>query len=60
MTDLLNTIGIIEENIKARKYSSEAAVREAIVVPILSALGWATLDPDIVCREYQIENRRVD
>lgn len=60
MTDLPNTITVIQQNIQARKYSSEAAVREAIVVPILSALGWTTMDPDIVRREYQIENRRVD
>ncbi len=60
MSDLLSTISVIQPNIQAQKYSNETAVREAIVLPILNALGWATLDPDIVCREYQIENRRVD
>jgi len=60
MTDLLNTISVIQPNIQARKYSNEAAVREAIVLPILNALGWATLDPGIVCREYHIEGTRID
>ena len=60
MNDLEYTIDMIVGNIRAHKFTNEAAVREAIVVPVLAALGWETLDPDIVYREYQIENRRVD
>ena len=60
MSQLESTIGIIVRNIRERKYSNETAVREAIIIPVLAALGWETLDPDIVYREYQIENRRVD
>ena len=60
MSQLERTIDIIVGNIRARKFPNETAVREAIVMPVLAALGWETLDPDIVYREYQIENRRVD
>ena len=60
MSQLERTIGMIVGNIRARKFANETAVREAIVMPVLAALGWETLDPDIVYREYQIENRRVD
>ena len=60
MSDLEHTIDMIVGNIRAHKFVNEVAVREAIVVPVLAALGWETLDPDVVYREYQIENRRVD
>ena len=60
MSQLECTIGMIVENIRVRKFANETAVREAIVMPVLAALGWEIRDPDIVCREYQIENRRVD
>jgi predicted type IV restriction endonuclease len=52
------------EQIKGRlataQYQSESAIREAVVLPILQALGWDTLDPMSVCREYSLGNRKVD
>ena len=52
------------EQIKARlttgQYQSEAAIREAIVLPILQALGWDTLDPTSVLRECPLGSRKVD
>lgn len=60
MSQLEVTIDMIVENIRARKFTNETAVREAIVMPVLAGLGWQTLDPDVVYREYPIKNRRVD
>jgi len=60
MNQLEDTIGMIVENIRAQRFANETAVREAIVMPVLKALGWEIYDPEIVCREYRIENRRVD
>lgn len=60
MNELEPTIDMIVGNIRAHKFANETAVREAIVMPILAALGWEILDPDIVYREYKIRNRRVD
>ena len=60
MNELEPTIDMIVGNIRAQKFANETAVREAIVMPVLAALGWEILDPDIVYREYKIRNRRVD
>lgn len=60
MSQLETVVSTIVENIRGRKFSNEASVREAIVVPILSALSWETLDPEIVRREFPIKSRRVD
>ncbi len=53
-------ISKLRERIAAAQFQSEAAVREAIVLPILQALGWDTLDPTSVVREYPLAGRRVD
>ena len=60
MNELEPTIDMIVGNIRAQKFANETAVREAIVMPILAALGWEIVDPDIVSREYKIGDRRVD
>ena len=43
MSQLERTIDMIVGNIRARKFANETAVREAIVMPVLAALGWETL-----------------
>ncbi len=50
----------IKKRIDSGQFQSEAAVREAIVLPILQALGWDIFDPRSVLREYSLGNRRVD
>jgi predicted type IV restriction endonuclease len=57
----LSTIIVrVRQGLTSRRYGSEAAVREAIVPPVLRALGWDDLDPDRVAREYPLGGRRVD
>lgn len=38
----------------------EAATKQTIILPILQILGWEIFDPDEVCPEFYVENRRVD
>jgi predicted type IV restriction endonuclease len=57
---LADMILSISENIKVNRYRNETDVREAVVIRILSGLGWDVFNPDIVRREYGVERRRVD
>jgi predicted type IV restriction endonuclease/negative regulator of replication initiation len=57
MDELVNKI---KERINSGQYQGETAVREAIVLPILQALGWDIFDPNFVIRECALGNRRVD
>lgn len=50
----------IKERLVAAKYQSESAIREAVVLPILQVLGWDTLDPTTVYREYPLGTTKVD
>lgn len=50
----------IQDNIRAGRFSNEAAVSQGIVLPLLQALGWPTYDTRIVSPEYGVEGRRVD
>jgi hypothetical protein len=58
--DLISTISRISGGLKSGRYTSEAAVREALVLPLLRGLGWDDLDPDRVVREFRVGGRRVD
>lgn len=58
--DLAATIGRVKLAIDGRRLMSEAAVRQAVILPILRALGWDDLDPDRVTPEYDLGRRRVD
>jgi predicted type IV restriction endonuclease len=50
----------IRDRLSKRQYVSESAVREAIVLPVLHALGWDIFDPERVLRECSVGARRVD
>jgi predicted type IV restriction endonuclease len=60
LVDLANTIDRVKQALTARRLQSEAAVRQAVVLPILRALGWDDLDPDRVTPEFELGGRRVD
>ena len=57
---LIELIDTVRSNLSKGFYTSEAAVAQSIVLPILQAVGWPTHDPLIVVPEYSIEGRRVD
>jgi len=58
--ELIKLINTIRSNLSKGLYTSEAAVAQSIVLPVLQAIGWPTHDPSIVIPEYNIEGRRVD
>lgn len=57
---MIELVDRIRHAIVGGRYSSETAIREAAVLPILRYLGWDDLDPDRVIREYTLGSRRVD
>ena len=50
----------IRGRLAATQYQSESAIREAVILPILQSLGWDTLDPATVYREYPLGSTKVD
>ncbi len=62
MNSLEKIISAIRHNLKSSdiSYSSEQAVREQIVMPILTNLGWETWNPRFVIPEYYVRDRKVD
>ena len=45
---------------KQRPIANESATKQAIILPLLSLLGWDTTNIDEVSPEYSVENGRVD
>jgi predicted type IV restriction endonuclease len=50
----------IRAGIKTGRFTSEAAVRQGIVLRLLQSLSWPTYNTQIVAPEYTVEGRRVD
>jgi predicted type IV restriction endonuclease len=59
-TELADLVDSIKKNLTQGRYQNESAIREAVVLPVLQALHWNTLDPSTVRREYPLASRRVD
>lgn len=57
---MISHLNRVKENLKKGIYTSEAAVSQGIVLPILNALNWPVFETDIVTPEYSLEGRRVD
>ena len=38
----------------------EASTKQTIVLPVLQSLGWGIFDPEEVCPEFSVGNRKVD
>lgn len=47
-------------NLKSGELASEAAVRSAVVDPVLQALGWDPADPSTFKPEFALDKRKVD
>ncbi len=58
--ELRQLVPKVQQRLREGRYQNESDVREAIVVPILQALGWDTNDPGMVRREFTIQQARVD
>lgn len=57
---LQSVIERVTSNLERGRFPNETSVREAIVNPVLEQLGWDTLDPAMVVREFNLSGRRVD
>ena len=50
----------VRERLRCGEYTSEAAVSQGIIIPVLLNLGWPVFDTNIVVPEYSLQGRRVD
>lgn len=57
---IANHIIKIREELRAGRYTSEAAVSQGIVLPTLHELGWPVFDTSVVIPEFSVGGRRVD
>lgn len=49
-----------KQRLREGAFTSEAAVSQGVLLPILHALGWPVFDTSTVIPEYSVEGRRVD
>src|SRR5688572_21555 len=54
------TILDIRENLRAGRYTNEAAVSRGIILRILNDLSWPIFEPTIVAPEFNLAGTRVD
>ena len=50
----------IQEDLRRGRFTSEAAVSQGVVLPLLHELGWPVFDTHVVWPEYSLEGGRVD
>lgn len=50
----------VRDGIRRGSFTSEAAVSQGVLLPILNELGWPVFNTTIVIPEYSVEGRRVD
>ena len=58
--DLFDSLKIIISQLEKGNFPNEQAIKQGIVLRILSCLGWDQYDPDQVWPEYSVHPRRVD
>ena len=60
MEELRKVITDIQQSLKENRYSNEDAIKQGIILRILSKLGWDTYDTESVWPEFPLQDRRVD
>ena len=58
--DLERTLRIAVANLGSNRLENEAQVKQAVILPVLRALGWDDADPDAFRPEYAVEGGLVD
>lgn len=58
--NLKETLESVIRNLRQGRYRNEQSVSFMVVGPILSQLGWDTMQPDVVWPEYSVKGGRVD
>ncbi len=57
---LVDDLEGIRDNLRAGRYTNEAAVSQGVVLRLLQALNWPVFDSQVVVPEFTVETRRVD
>ncbi len=58
--NLEQVLALVIQRIRSGSLENEAQVKQAVIVPILRALGWDDSDPAEFKPEYSVDNGRVD
>lgn len=58
--EVTSLIGRVRDGLRRGSFTSEAAVSQGILLPILNELGWPVFNTSVVIPEYSVESRRVD
>jgi predicted type IV restriction endonuclease len=58
--EITNHIERVRDELRKGSFTSEAAVSQGIILPILNELGWPVFNTTIVIPEYSVEGLRVD
>ncbi|MCE2499676.1 MAG: hypothetical protein J4G13_02290 [Dehalococcoidia bacterium] len=53
--DIIDAVRLAQENIKRGRIRNEAAVSQAVVMPILQGLGWPVFDASVVAPQFSID-----
>ena len=56
--ELAGAVRQVKANLRAGRFTSERAVSQGAVLPILQALGWPVFDPIVVAPEYRLTTLR--
>jgi predicted type IV restriction endonuclease len=57
---LIAALTTIVANLEKDEFVNEQAIKQGVVIRILSELGWDTFNTTIVCPEFSLTPRRVD
>lgn len=57
---LLNALNTILSKLEKDEFANEQAIKQGVVLRILSHLGWDSFEPTVVWPEYSVPPRRVD
>jgi predicted type IV restriction endonuclease len=59
-TSIAGRVSVVQKDLRTGRFTSEAAVSNGIVLPLLHELGWPVFDTEIVVPQFSLEGRRVD
>lgn len=58
--ELENRVEAVRSSLRSGRFTSEAAVSQGAVLPLLETLGWPVFDTTVVIPEFSVEARKVD
>ena len=58
--EIVDRIETVKDGLRRGSFTSEAAVSQGVLLPLLNELGWPVFSTSVVIPEYTVEGRRVD